>query len=100
MISRIFLFLAAAGLLAGSAQAEVQRHGRDQDMAYEARKLGKILPLREIEARVLPRVRGADYLGPELDAERGVYRLKFMKDGRVLWIDVDAASGQILGRSN
>ena len=102
MVSRILLSLAATGLLCGApVAAETQRHGRDrdQDVAYEARKQGKILPLREIESRILPRVRGADYLGPELDAGRGIYRLKFMKDGRVLWVDVDASTGQVLGRS-
>jgi hypothetical protein len=37
----------------------------------------------------VPRMRGADYLGPELDYERGRYRLKFMRNGQVIWVDVD-----------
>ena len=31
---------------------------------------------------------GADYLGPELNG--GTYRLKFIQNGRVIWVDVDA----------
>ena len=27
------------------------------------------------------------------------YRLKFMQDGRVIWVDVDAATGRIVRRS-
>jgi uncharacterized membrane protein YkoI len=40
---------------------------------------------------------GADYLGPELSG--GSYRLKFMENGRVIWVDVDAQTGRILRRS-
>lgn len=57
------------------------------------------MPLREIEARVIPRMNGADYLGPELDAGSGRYRLKFMRGGRVIWVDVDARTGRPIGRS-
>ena len=39
-----------------------------------------------------------DYLGPEFNGD--TYRLKFMHDGRVIWVDVDAQTGRIVGRSN
>ena len=39
---------------------------------------------------------GADYLGPELNGR--VYRFKFIQDGKVIWVDVDARSGRILRR--
>ena len=35
---------------------------------------------------------GADYLGPEFNGD--TYRLKFMQNGRVIWVDVDAQSGR------
>lgn len=57
------------------------------------------MPLRAIEARILPRMQGADYLGPELDFGSERYRLKFMRGGQVIWIDVDARTGQVLGKS-
>jgi uncharacterized membrane protein YkoI len=101
MVSRILFALAAVSLLSSTASVEAQGRGRDRDQeaAYRAHKQGRIMSLREIEAKILPRARGAEYLGPELDAGRGVYRLKFMKDGRVVWVDVDAGTGQVLGRS-
>jgi uncharacterized membrane protein YkoI len=82
--------------LALAAPATAQRRG-DQYQAFEARKSGQVLSLREIEDRVLPRMRGSTYLGPEY--EGGVYRLKFMRNGSVIWVDVDARTGAVLGRS-
>jgi uncharacterized membrane protein YkoI len=82
--------------LALAAPAAAQRRG-DQYQAFEARKSGRVLSLREIEDRVLPRMRGSTYLGPEY--EDGVYRLKFMRNGSVIWVDVDARTGAVLGRS-
>ena len=55
------------------------------------------MPLSEIERRVVPTMRGAQYLGFDFDA--GVYTLKFLRDGKVIWVDVDGASGQVLGRT-
>ena len=70
---------------------------RDQDRAFRATREGRSMPLPMIERRVMPHMGGADYLGPELKGD--TYRLKFMQDGRVIWVDVDAATGRILGRS-
>ena len=106
------LFAAAlgVGLIATPALAERSRdqapvqpriqpqaQPRDQDRAFEATKQGRSMPLPNIERRVMPFMGGADYLGPELNGD--TYRLKFMRDGRVIWVDVDAATGRILRRS-
>ncbi|MBN8816886.1 MAG: hypothetical protein J0J06_15740 [Sphingomonas sp.] len=72
---------------------------RDQDRAFEARKQGRILPLPEIERRVIPTMAGAQYLGPEVDFDSGVYTLKFLRNGTVIWVRVDGRSGQIIGRT-
>ncbi|MFD1610439.1 PepSY domain-containing protein [Sphingomonas tabacisoli] len=82
--------------LALAAPASAQRRG-DQYQAYQARQSGRVLSLREIEDRVLPQMRGSTYLGPEYDG--GVYRLKFMRGGAVTWVDVDARTGSVIGRS-
>ncbi len=84
----------AAGLLASPALAE---RPRDQDRAFRATQEGRSMPLPKIERRVMPHMGGADYLGPEFNGD--TYRLKFMRGGRVIWVDVDAATGRILGRS-
>ena len=55
------------------------------------------MPLPQIERRVMPFMGGADYLGPEING--GSYRLKFMQNGRVIWVDVDGQSGRIIRRS-
>ena len=78
--------------------APPQRRG-DQVEAFEARRKGKILPLREIERRIVPQMRGAQYLGVELESYTGIYTLKFLRDGTVIWVEVDGASGRIIGRT-
>ena len=87
--------LLSASLFAAPALAQVPP--RDQDKAFEATKQGRSMPLPKIERRVLPFMDGADYLGPEFNGE--TYRLKFMRNGRVIWVDVDAATGRIIRRS-
>ena len=37
-----------------------------------------------------------EYLGPEYDQDNKIYRLKFVDDGRVIFVDVDARSGSII----
>ena len=86
--------LLSASLIATPALADPPR---DQDRAFEATKQGRSMPLPKIERRVMPFMDGADYLGPEFNGE--TYRLKFMRNGRVIWVDVDAATGRILRRS-
>mgnify|MGYP000850427515 CR=1 FL=1 len=39
---------------------------------------------------------GAQYLGPEYDPVALAYRLKFIRDGRVIFVDVDARTGSII----
>ena len=90
----LFGGLIAASLIASPTLAD---RPRDQDRAFEATRHGRSMPLPMIERRVMPFMGGADYLGPEFRGE--TYRLKFMRDGRVIWVDVDAATGRIIGRS-
>ncbi|HEX9964132.1 MAG TPA: hypothetical protein VGB04_04030 [Allosphingosinicella sp.] len=94
-------FLAAATALtaAASAPAEAGPRERDQASALRGAQAGRIIPLRAIEARIIPQMRGFDYLGPEYYADAGRYRLKFLRGQRVVWIDVDARSGEVIGKS-
>ena len=88
----------ASPFLAGAiGMAGFDQRPRDQDRAFRATREGRSMPLPMIERRVAPQMGGADYLGPELKGE--TYRLKYMQDGRVIWVDVDAATGRILRRS-
>ena len=90
--------IAVLGATALAAPAD-SRPRREQDSAFQATQQGRFIPLRAIEARIVPAMRGFHYLGPELDASAGRYRLKFLRGPRVVWIDVDARTGEILGKS-
>jgi hypothetical protein len=98
-------FLTLSGLLVAcgfGVSADADRgdwRRRDQDEAFAARRSGQVMPLHQIEARIVPRMAGSDYLGPDFDAGSGVYRLKFMRGGQVIFIDVDGRTGQVIGRS-
>ena len=95
---RLFRTLSAAAIAAGlAASPALADPPRDADKAFEAAREGRSMPLPKIERRVMPFMGGADYLGPEFNGE--TYRLKFMRDGRVIWIDVDAATGRIIRKS-
>ena len=97
---RLLLVLTAAiGMTATAPAAEMRPREKEQDAAWRATKDGYIMPLRTIEAIVVPRMGGADYLGPELIGSHH-YRLKFIRAGQVIWIDVDARTGRITGRSS
>lgn len=95
------MFKLACLLLLGVAAPVVssaQQHS-DHRRAFEARRDGRIMSVREIERRVVPTVDGAKYLGFDFDASAAVYTLKFLRDGRVIWVDVDGRTGQVLGRT-
>ena len=96
---RILLAAASASVLAASGPAEAGPRGREQDLLREEVERGRILSLSEIRQRVDPQLRGADYLGAEYYAEERIYRLKYLKAGHVLWIDIDARTGRVLGRA-
>ncbi len=89
--------LLATGAFSAAADAQSRN---DQGEARKEMKAGNVLSLREIERRVLPTVRGAEYLGPAYDSTAMAYRLKFIRDGRVMFVDVDARTGRIIRRSN
>jgi uncharacterized membrane protein YkoI len=92
-----------AAILGTSALAPVADarppRDREQDAARRGLEEGRIMSLRSIENIIVPRMRGFNYLGPELDASSGRYRLKFLREGQVVWIDIDARTGQILAET-
>ena len=86
--------------LAASAPALAAGPQRsDQGMARKEAQAGHILKSREIEARILPMMGKAEYLGFAYDSTAMAYRLKFIREGRVLFVDVDARSGRIIQKS-
>jgi uncharacterized membrane protein YkoI len=99
---KMFLLLATPLAVMAAAPAPAGESGQrrgDQMSAFEARRQGRALSLREIEARVIPTMKGAQYIGFDYDSGSAIYTLKFLRDGNVIWVDVDGRSGQILGRT-
>ncbi|MDH7972670.1 hypothetical protein QH494_10790 [Sphingomonas sp. AR_OL41] len=97
LVPLLLTALAATAPLVADGQP-AQRRSDAQD-AWDARRQGRLLPLREIEAKVVPLMRGAQYLGFEFESESGIYTLKFLRNGSVIWVAVDGHSGQIVGRA-
>ena len=93
----LVLLSAAATLLATAVPAEAVglQRVREQDAAYEAAQQGRSLTLPEIRARI--RIPGAQFIGAEMIGP-SMYRLKFMRGAQVIWIDVEARTGRVLGR--
>jgi len=110
MLKPLSMLMATAALVLATAPAAArprehppqggfEGRPRPPESAFEARQQGRILPLPEIESRIRQQMRDADYLGPELDTFSGIYRLKFLRGDRVIWIDVDGRTGQVVGTS-
>ncbi len=93
LISLALVVATVPGLPALAAPGDAQGQVR-KDM-----RAGNVRSLREIEQEVLPTMQGMQYLGPEYDPTAMAYRLKFIREGRVVFVDVDARSGQILRQS-
>lgn len=88
--------LALSGLAATPASA---KDGDEQGAARKEMKAGNIMRIRDIEQRVLPSMGKAEYLGFAYDPTALAYRLKFIREGRVTYVDVDARTGRVINRS-
>ena len=88
--------LALSGLSVVPAGA---KDGDEQGQARKEMQAGNIMRIRDIEKRVLPSMGKAEYLGFAYDPTALAYRLKFIQDGRVTYVDVDARTGRVINRS-
>ena len=95
MLHRLVLMSMLASIAALSPVTADPRRG-EQNEARQDMRAGKVKSLREIEANIVPRMRGMQYLGPEYDAVAQVYRLKFIDRDRVIFVDVDARTGNVI----
>ncbi len=90
-----FISAFAASLMLTALPAEAQRND-EQAEARAQMMAGKVKSIRSIENRILPTMSGSQYLGPEFDPVAQVYRLKFIRQGRVIFVDVDGRTGAVL----
>lgn len=91
-MKRLFLLLLALAVPVSDAAAQ-RRHGGGRSAGRSA-----MLPIREVERRVVPTMANAEYLGFDFDGV-AVYTLKFLRDGNVIWVEVDGRTGAVLGRT-
>jgi hypothetical protein len=98
MMKQVLIAIAAAGM-GLTVPVGTLAQDNPQGAARKEMRAGNVLSLREIERRVLPTMGDAEYLGPAYDSAAMAYRLKFIKNGRVLFVDVDARTGRILRRT-
>ncbi|MET0371548.1 MAG: hypothetical protein ABW039_09245 [Sphingobium sp.] len=90
--------LALALTLLSPAMAGAEPGGRrgDQDAARRSMLDGG-MPFSTIKRRVDSQMSGATYLGSEFNAQSNRYRLKYLRDGKVVWVDADGRTGDITG---
>lgn len=101
---KMFALLCLAACLAaaaGPAHAVPQDRRGDQAAAREGRAQGKLLPMRAIEARVVPQMekRGYRYMGFDYDPATSIYTLKFMRNGTLIWVNVDGRTGHVISKT-
>ena len=102
MFRILTITLASASLLAAGTPAVARGdRDRDQDNLRDAAAQGQVIPLNRLIADVKsrPPYSGMTYLGgPQFDARRMIYALKFMDGSQVVVVYVDARTGRIVGR--
>lgn len=95
-MQRIIFFVSAALAAAIAATPALAAPGDAQGQVRKEMRAGNVRSLREIEQQILPTMKGMQYLGPEYDPAAVAYRLKFIRSGRVVFVDVDARTGDVL----
>jgi hypothetical protein len=80
--------------------ADAPSLGEERELASLRRHVaaGELVPLSQVEQRLLPQLRGHQYIGAEFDPGPKTYRLKFLSNGNVVWIDIDARTGRTIRR--
>ncbi|MBO9580289.1 MAG: hypothetical protein J7498_05305 [Sphingobium sp.] len=94
-------FLATLSLSSSGVQAQSFSRENDQDRARENMLDRKVMPFSIIKRRTESAMESeASYVGVAPSPREGVYRMQFLrKDGRVIWVDVDGKTGNIVGRT-
>ncbi|WP_439547315.1 PepSY domain-containing protein [Sandarakinorhabdus sp.] len=78
-------------LLAASAVA-----GPNDDV-HAMVQAGEIMPFEAIQRRVVQETQG-EYVGAQFDQNSRIYRFRFLRDGNLINVDVDARTGERVRR--
>lgn len=88
---------AVTAVAAMTADAQAGDRRGEQDAARRAMLDGQVMPFTLIKRRVDARMDGATYVGSEFNPSSNRYRLKYVKGGKVVWVDADGRTGDITG---
>jgi len=101
---RPLAWLTVLALLCGTAtELAAQRFSRggEQNSVRENMLDRKVMPFSIIKRRVEQAMADeARYVGVAPGPREGIYRMQFLRnDGRVIWVDVDGKTGDIIART-
>lgn len=98
-MKRISLIAGLGAIAASLALTPPAQAGQrdEQDAARRAMLDGQVMPFSLIKRRVDAAMSGATYLGSEFNQSSNRYRLKYVKNGKVVWVDADGRTGDIIG---
>lgn len=85
-----FLLIAACLLLAVPAVA-------GPNDVHEMVRAGEIMPFEAIKGRVVQETQG-EYIGAQFDQNSRIYRFRFLREGNLINVDVDARTGERIRR--
>lgn len=84
---RILLYFLSASALMAAAPGSAGPND-----VHDMVRAGEIMPLEPIQRRVMQENRG-EYVGVQFDHSSRTYRFRFLKDGNLINVDVDARTG-------
>jgi hypothetical protein len=92
-VRNLLCFLSGLAL-AGAASAPAVAGPND---VHDMVRAGEIMPLEAIQRRVMQETRG-EYVGVQFDQASRTYRFRFVRDGALINVDVDARTGEPVRR--
>jgi hypothetical protein len=98
---KILLASSAVLALAPGLQAQNFQRENEQNRVRENMLDRKVMPFSIIKRRTESAMSDeGSYVGTAPNPREGVYRMQFMrKDGKVIWVDVDGKTGDIIART-
>ncbi len=89
--------LIAAGLLLAGAVSVPAAALRGPNDVRDMVRAGEIMPFESIQRRVMQDEPG-EYVGAQFDQSTRIYRFRFLRDGNLINVDVDARTGERVRR--
>lgn len=96
LAKRLFSHCCGGALLALLTCAPVAAQSGPGDVHAMVRA-GEIMPFEAIQRRVLQETPG-EYMGAQFDSGSRIYRFRFLRDGNLINVDVDARTGERVRR--